>query len=115
MLKPMFEKLKAQGTAIKRFYADGAYGNSNEVWKYLTVENNVDFVTSFKRNTRPTNNGCPARGEMARLWCSNTYRDYVGITGYSKRWKSEGGFSDFKEIFPKKVRARTVRGMVAVV
>jgi hypothetical protein len=63
MLKPMYRRLKQTGTRIKRFFGDGAYGNSDEVWRYLTTENGEEFVTSFKRNTSPTNNGCPARGE----------------------------------------------------
>ena len=44
-----------------------------------------------------------------------TYSEYTRTTGYSRRWKSEGVFSDFKEIFPERIRATSKRGAVAVV
>ena len=113
MLKPVVNALLDKDIEISRFFGDGAYGASDEVWKFLTMEKGLEFVSSFKSNTVPKNNGCPARGRAARMWCSMTYHQYAKETGYSKRWKSEGEMSDFKEIFPETVTARTKRGVVA--
>lgn len=42
----------------------------------------------------------------------NPVQGWTEATGYHFRWKSETGFSDFKEIFPETVTATSVRGMV---
>jgi hypothetical protein len=39
------------------------------------------------------------------------YHQCAKKTGYSKRWKSEGEMSDFKEVFPETVAVRTKRGI----
>ena len=99
------------GHRFEKIYADGAY-SSNRNWIYLTRENGYEFVTSFKVNTRPVSNGCLARGLAAGFWCKTPYKVWTEATGYHFRWKSETGFSDFKEIFPETVTATSVRGMV---
>ena len=99
------------GHRFEKIYADGAY-SSDRNWIYLTRENGYGFVTGFKVNTRPVSNGCLARGLAAGLWCKTPYKVWTEATGYHLRWKSETGFSDFKEIFPETVTATSVRGMV---
>lgn len=92
-------------------YADGAYA-SDENWRYLCRQNRIRFVTNFKVNTQPTSNGCPARGEAARLWCSLPYDEWASVSGYGTRWKCEAVFSDFKRIFGETVAARKPDGVI---
>jgi hypothetical protein len=63
MLKPMVNTMLDRGIKMSRFFGDGAYGASDEAWKFLTMEKGLEFVSSFKRNTVPKNNGCPAGAE----------------------------------------------------
>ena len=82
----------------------------------MTEDLGLKFVSSFRRNTTPTNNGSPARGRAARIWCSTEYHVWKKREDYGRRWKSEGrGFSDFKEIFPESMRARKYSGMVRII
>ena len=111
---PVVKAAVKKGFRIKRLFGDGAYGNSDRIWK-MTEEMRIRFVSSFKINTVPTKNGSPARGEAARLWCGTEYHVWTKKTGYGRRWKSEGGYSDFKEIFPESMRARTESGMVRII
>lgn len=111
MLKCLVEKALEGCHKIEVVYADGAY-SSDENWIYLCSEKKIRFVTSFKVNTAPRNNGCLARGEAARLWCSLPYDEWVKVSGYGTRWKCECGFSDFKRLFPEVVTARSLIGMI---
>ena len=103
-----------EGHRFGTVYADGAYA-SNGNWIFLCRENGYRFVTSFRSDTVPANNGCVARGEAARLWCSLPYDEWVRISGYGTRWKCECVFSDLKRMLGEAVRARTKAGMIAEV
>ena len=111
LLKVLVSAAMDRGHRFECVYADGAYA-SDDNWKFLCQENSFGFVTSFKCNTKPTNNGCLARGEAARLWCSMSYPDWVKVSGYGTRWKCEVVFSDLKRIFRETVKARTLAGAV---
>ena len=111
LLKLLVSAAADRGHSFDTVYADGAY-SSNENWIYLCRENGYRFVTSFKVNTTPTSNGCVARGEAAKLWCSLPYSEWTKVSGYGTRWKCECTFSDFKRIFPETVTARCRRGIV---
>lgn len=112
MLPLLMELAKGGDHRIGKVYADGAYG-SDENWKILSGEYRCDFVTSFRSDTAPTNNGCPARGEAARVWCSLPYEEWVKVTGYGIRWKVEGTFSDLKRLTSEVYRSRTDAGHMA--
>ena len=99
------------GHRFDRVYADGAY-SGDENWIHLCRDNGYEFITSFKVNTAPTSNGCFARGEAAKRWCSMPYDQWVKESGYGTRWKCECTFSDFKRLFPETVTAMTTTGMV---
>ena len=109
MLKPLLEAAVAKGHKFDRVYGDGAY-STDDNWHYVADDLKVEFVTSFKRNTAPRNNGCVERGKAARLWCRTPYQVWTKLTGYSFRWKSECGFSDVKRAYGEEVRAKTVKG-----
>ncbi len=111
MLKCLVEEALNRGHRFDVVFADGAY-SSDENWTYLCTEKKLRFVTSFKVNTKPTMNGCPARGEAARLWCQLPYDEWVRVSGYGTRWKCECTFSDFKRLFPEVVTARSKIGMI---
>ena len=111
---PVVRAAVGSGCAVKRLFGDGAYGNSGRIWR-MTEDMGIEFVSSFRSNTTPTNNGSPARGRAARVWCSTEYHVWTKRVGYGRRWKSEGGYSDFKEIFPESMRARGYAGMVRVI
>ena len=111
MLKVLVEAAKGKGHVFDTLYADAAY-SSNENWVFLSRENGIRFVTSFKSNTRPKNNGCSARGDAARLWCSLPYDEWVKESGFGVRWKCECVFSDFKRIFPETVTASSEKGIL---
>lgn len=112
VLKILVEMAAASGHKMGRIYADGAY-SSDANWIYLSRDNDYEFITSFKSNTTPTCNGCTARGKAATLWCNTQYSEWVEITGYGTRWKSECVFSDSKRIFGETISARTDAGAVA--
>ncbi len=111
MLKVVVKAAVKKGHIIGVLFADGVY-SSNGNWIFLSRENRIKFVTSFKSNTRPTNNGCLARGEAAELWCSLPYDDWVKVSGYGTRWKCECVFSDLKRLFPETVTASSKRGIL---
>ncbi len=111
MLRTLVSAASEHGHVFDTLYADGAYA-SDENWILLCRENDYTFITSFKVNTSPTNNGCVARGDAARTWCSLPYDEWVRVSGYGTRWKCECVFSDLKRIFPETVTARTTDGMV---
>ncbi len=111
MLRTLVDAAVARGHRFGTVYADGAYA-SNDNWIFLCRENRYRFVTSFTTATAPTKNGCEARGEAARLWCSLPYDEWKRVSGYGTRWKLECVFSDLKRIFGETVDARTVRGIV---
>lgn len=111
MLKRLIEAAEEKGHIIGDVYADGAY-SSNENWRFISQVKGRRFVTSFKSNTVPKSNGCAARGEAARLWCSLPYAEWVKVSGYGTRWKCECGFSDLKRLFFETLTARTELGMV---
>lgn len=111
LLRLLMDLAMREGHMISTVYADGAY-SSDENWAYLCRDNNLKFVTSFKVNTSPTNNGCVARGEAARLWCSLPYDEWRIVSGYGTRWKGECVFSDMKRIFPETVESATDFGIV---
>jgi len=112
LLRVLVGAASEKGHRFGTVYADGAY-SSNDNWIYLCRENGYRFVTSFRSNTRPTKNGCQARGEAARLWCSLPYREWKKVSGYGKRWKCEGVFSDFKRFLGEVVTNRSKAGMLA--
>lgn len=111
LLKVLVEKALEKGHRIETVYADNAYC-SDENWAYLCNEKKIKFVTSFRSNTVPHSNGCFARGEAAKLWCSLPYDEWVRQSGYGTRWKCECGFSDFKRLFPETITAHTLRGII---
>ena len=111
MLKIIVEAAMKKGHVINVLYADGAY-SSNGNWIFLSRENKIEFITSFRSDTRPKNNGCNARGDAARLWCSLPYDEWVEVSGYGMRWKCECVFSDFKRIFPETVTASSKKGIL---
>lgn len=111
LLKTLVELALKKGHKIDTLYADNAYC-SDANWSYLCVEKKIKFITSFKRNTTPTSNGCLARGKAAKLWCSLPYEEWVRQSGYGTRWKCECGFSDFKRLFPETITAHTLRGII---
>ena len=112
MLRILVEEAKNAGHRFDTVYADNAYAGV-ENWKFLCQENKYRFVTAFSVSTSPTNNGCLARGEAARLWCSLPYDRWVEESGYGTRWKCECVFSDFKRLFPETVTARKQQHIVA--
>jgi hypothetical protein len=112
LLRLLVQKASEAGHRFGIVYADGAYA-SDENWIYLCRDNDYRFITSFKSNTAPTNNGSAARGEAARLWCSLPYREWVKVSGYGTRWKVECVFSDLKRIFGETVTARKKENMIA--
>lgn len=105
MLKILIGVARDAGHRIDTVYADNAYAGDDN-WIFLCQECGYRFVTSFKVNTAPTNNGCLARGEAARLWCDLPYDRWVKESGYGTRWKCECVFSDLKRLFPETVTAR---------
>lgn len=111
MLRVLVEAATEKGHVFDKLYADGAY-SSDENWILLCRERKIGFVTSFKSNTRPTNNGSVARGEAARLWCSLTYDEWVKASGYGVRWKCECVFSDLKRLFPETITAMSNNGIL---
>lgn len=111
MLKILVDAALKKGHHIDILYADNAYC-SKDNWKYLCFEKKLKFVTSFRVNTRPKNNGCSARGDAARLWCSLPYKEWVKQSGYGRRWKCECVFSDFKRIFLESVSAISTQGIL---
>ena len=112
MLRTLVREASEAGHVFGTVYADGAY-SSDRNWIYLCRENGYRFITSFKSNTVPKNNGSAARGRAARLWCSLPYREWVEVSGYGTRWKVECVFSDLKRIFGETVTARKKENMVA--
>lgn len=110
-LRPLVQGALDKGHRISVVYGDGAYC-SDDNRKFLCSEKKIRFVTSFRIDTSPTNNGCAARGEAARLWCSLPYDELVKESGYGTRWKCECSFSDFKTIFPETVTATSQDGIV---
>ena len=113
MLPLLMELAAKGGHKMKILYADGAYG-SDENWKIISREYECKFVTSFKVSTTPTNNGCPARGEAAREWCTLPYDEWVLATGYGMRWKVEVVFSDMKRILSEIFRSKTDQGHIVI-
>ena len=111
ILIPLLKAAKAAGHRICRVYADGAY-SSDENFRYVCDKCGLEFVTSFKVNTAPTNNGSQARGAAARLWCSLPYAEWVEVSGYGRRWKCECTFSDLKRIFGETINAHSIKGAV---
>lgn len=111
MLEVLVKAAKEKGHAFDTLYADGAY-SSKDNWVFLSRDNDIRFVTSFKSNTRPKNNGCSARGNAARLWCSLPYDEWVKESGYGMRWKCECVFSDLKRLFPEAVTASSEKGIL---
>ena len=111
ILKLLVDVAADGGHRFDRVYADGAY-SSDENWIHLCRDNDYEFITSFKINTAPTCNGCFARGEAAKRWCTMPYDQWVKESGYGTRWKCECTFSDFKRLFPETVTAMTTTGMV---
>lgn len=111
LLKTLVSSAMNAGHMFECVFADGAYG-SNENWKFLCQEHSLKFITSFKSNTSPTNNGCVARGKAATLWCQLPYAEWVKVSGYSVRWKCEVVFSDLKRIFKEAIKAHSMRGAV---
>lgn len=111
ILRTLVAEAESKGHSFNVLYADGAY-SSDKNWIFLCRERKIKFITSFKSNTNPKNNGCLARGEAARLWCSIPYDEWVERTGYGTRWKCECVFSDLKRIFPETVTAKTTNGIV---
>ena len=112
MLPLLMELANRGGHKVSVVYADGAYG-SVENWSVMSREYHCRFVTSFRSDTAPNNNGCPARGDAARCWCSLPYDEWVRVTGYGIRWKIEGTFSDLKRMVSEVFRSRTDLGHVA--
>lgn len=111
MLRCLLDKALEVGHRIEKLYADGAY-SSDENWIHVCSVRKIAFITSFKVNTKPTSNGCLARGEAARLWCNMPYDEWVQESGYGTRWKCECSFSDFKRLFPEAVTARSHIGVI---
>lgn len=109
LLRFLVETSKKKGHMFDTVYADGAY-SSNENWIYLCRDNKYRFVTSFMTTTGPTSNGCLARGEAAKLWCSLPCDEWVKVSGYGTRWKCENVFSDIKRLFEETIEARSKRG-----
>lgn len=92
-------------------YADAAY-SSVENFRIVCEGRGCRFITSFKSNTRRKNLGSEARGEAARLWAGLPYDEWVEVTGYDRRWRVEGTFSDLKRMSSEFVRATRDNGMV---
>lgn len=111
MLEHLVEAALERGHRFDTLYADGAYCSDNN-WKIVCGKHKLRFITSFRSNTRPRCNGCFARGEAARLWCSLPYDEWVKVSGYGTRWKCECVFSDFKRLFPETVTAKSRNGII---
>lgn len=99
------------GHKASELYADGAYSSSDN-FEIVCKQLGMRFVTSFKKNTKPTNNGSEARGEAARLWCRLPYDEWVEQSGYGIRWKCECVFSDIKRMLGEECVAKTLAGAV---
>ena len=67
LLKALVGEAACAGHAFRVVYADGAYSSDGNC-AYLCKDNRHSFVTSFRSNTSPTNNGAAARGEAACPW-----------------------------------------------
>ena len=111
MLEHLLELADLAGTSYGEVYADAAY-SSVENFRIVCEGRGCRFITSFKSNTRGKNLGSEARGEAARLWVGLPYDEWVEATGYGRRWKVEGAFSDLKRMFSEYVRATSEDGMV---
>ena len=111
MLPLLMERAVRAGHRISAVYADGAYGSDGN-WRIVSSEYRCRFITSFKVNTRPNNNGCLARGEAARCWCALPYDEWVEMTGYGRRWKVECVFSDIKRLISECFRSKTDTGHI---
>ena len=111
LLKPLLEAAVKAGHRIGRVYADGAYGSIDN-FEYVCGTLGKEFVTSFRVDTQPKNHGSSHRGKAVRLWCELPYREWVRVSGYGRRWKSECTFSDLKRIFRETLNAHTVKGAV---
>lgn len=109
MLPLLMEEASNAGHTISAVYADGAYGTV-ENWRCLSRVHRCRFVTSFRKDSAPKNNGCSERGEEVRLWCRLPYREWAEVTGYSIRWRIEGTFSDIKRLVSENFRSRTDDG-----
>ena len=113
MLPLLMEQASRGGHKMKILYAGEAYG-SDDNWKIISREYKCKFLTSFKISTSPTNDGCLARGEAAREWCSLPYDEWVLVTGYGMRWKVEVVFSDMKRILTEIFRSKTEQGHIMI-
>ncbi len=111
LLVPLLDAALGAGHRIGRVYADGAYSSVGN-FRHVCEDLGMEFVTSFRSDTVPKNNGSPARGRAARLWCALTYREWVEATGYGRRWKCECVFSDLKRILDETLDAHTPEGAV---
>jgi len=77
---PVVDAALGKGCRVKRLFGDGAYGNSDRIWK-KTEDLGIEFVSSFKSTTAPTNNGSRARGRAAREWCGLEYHVWTKRAG----------------------------------
>lgn len=111
LLKVLLAKAVGSGCKVSELYADGVYSSVRN-FRFVCGELHTKFITSFKKNTRPTNNGSVDRGEATRLWCSLPYEEWVVVSGYGIRWKCEFTFSDIKRMFGEECVAKTVDGAV---
>lgn len=111
MLEYLLELADMGGVKYEEVYADAAY-SSVENFKIVCEEHKCKFITSFKSNTRGKNLGSKDRGEAARLWIRLPYDEWVKVTGYGRRWKIEGAFSDLKRMFSEFIRATSDDGMI---
>lgn len=111
LLEVLLAKAVGSGCKVSELYADGAYSSVRN-FQFVCGKLHTKFVTSFKKNTRPANNGSVDRGEATRLWCSLPYEEWVVVSGYGTRWKCECTFSDIKRMFGEECVAKTVDGAV---
>lgn len=111
MLEYLLELADMGDIRYDELYADAAY-SSVENFRLVCEVHRRRFITSFKSNTVGRNRGSRDRGDAARLWVRLPYDEWVERTGYGRRWKVEGAFSDFKRMFSEHVRATSNDGMV---
>lgn len=111
MLEYLLELAELGGVKFEEVYADAAY-SSVDNFKLVCEKYKCRFITSFKSNTSGKNLGSKDRGDAARLWIRLPYDKWVEVTGYGRRWKIEGAFSDLKRMFSEFIRATSDDGMV---
>ena len=85
LMIPLLETAVAAGHRIGKVYADGAY-SSVENFEYVCGKLKARFVTSFKVNTKPVNDGSRHRGGCGQAVVQPAVAQWVKVSGMESNW-----------------------------